>query len=487
MPSMRFRAPQEHGSVLAVPAFLELPQQVLQNRALFRHCPVTIDGTPLGEFRAQARQECLTLAGVPSQEIDTDRPLLVSGHQPELCHPGVWVKHFALRGLANALDAYPLHLIVDNDTIKSNAVRAPVLEPRGPEGVHLVRVPFDHLAGEKPYELCPIQNEACVRSFPERLGQITRTWGFEPLAQRVWPGIIADPAPTLGERFTHARRRIERDWGCENQELPVSRLAGTQAFQRFVRHLVADHERFGACYNQAVQDYRDEHGIATRNHPVPDLAPGELPFWVMDAGRSRRVPFRVDLADPASCVRPRALTLTLFARMALADTFFHGIGGGKYDEVTDRIIQTYFVAEPPAYPVVSATFHLPFQGYSGQAEDVARWRHLARDMHWNPQRYVQGQDETIEEWQRLVAYVPVNRVTRAARAETLERLRSKLRPLLANAMNEVQTNIRSTQVQHRANVILHRRDYAWILYPEEPLRDFLQQFLDPGVFAQAQP
>ena len=38
-------------------------------------------------------------------------------------------------------------------------------------------------------------------------------------------------------------------------------------------------------------------------------------------------------------LRPRALTLTLFARLCVADFFIHGIGGGKYDEVTDRIIR----------------------------------------------------------------------------------------------------------------------------------------------------
>ena len=49
-------------------------------------------------------------------------------------------------------------------------------------------------------------------------------------------------------------------------------------------------------------------------------------------------------------LRPRALTLTLFARLCLGDFFIHGIGGGKYDEVTDAIIRDYFGVEPPAYP-----------------------------------------------------------------------------------------------------------------------------------------
>ena len=42
--------------------------------------------------------------------------LLLAGHQPELFHPGVWVKNFALNGLARRHGATPLNLVVDNDT-----------------------------------------------------------------------------------------------------------------------------------------------------------------------------------------------------------------------------------------------------------------------------------------------------------------------------------------------------------------------------------
>ena len=41
-------------------------------------------------------------------------------------------------------------------------------------------------------------------------------------------------------------------------------------------------------------------------------------------------------------IRTRALTTTMFARLFLADLFIHGIGGGIYDELTDRIIERYY-------------------------------------------------------------------------------------------------------------------------------------------------
>src|SRR5206468_798690 len=52
---------------------------------------------------------------------------------------------------------------------------------------------------------------------------------------------------------------------------------------------------------------------------------------------------------------PRALTLMIFLRLLLADQFVHGIGGGRYDQVTDQIIATHFGMEPPKFAVTTAT------------------------------------------------------------------------------------------------------------------------------------
>ena len=69
---------------------------------------------------------------------------------------------------------------------------------------------------------------------------------------------------------------------------------------------------------------------------------------------------RLDGAGAAGLkVRSRALTNTLFARLFLSDLFIHGIGGGKYDELTDDIIRRFYECEPPDFLVLSATRLLP--------------------------------------------------------------------------------------------------------------------------------
>src|SRR5207253_6083478 len=84
----------------------------------------------------------------------------------------------------------------------------------------------------------------------------------------------------IGGLFTAVRRRFESGWGCHNLELPVSRLAGTEAFRRFAAHVLHDLVRFREIYNAAIRAYREANGIRSTNHPAPELAPDEAPFWI---------------------------------------------------------------------------------------------------------------------------------------------------------------------------------------------------------------
>src|SRR5205823_1068847 len=95
------------------------------------------------------------------------------------------------------------------------------------------------------------------------------------------------------ERFVAARRTLERQWGCHNLELPLSRLCRSDSFARFALHLLANLERFHHIYNDVLRRHRQEHRIRSKNHPVPDLAEAdgwrELPFWAWRTGRRARL------------------------------------------------------------------------------------------------------------------------------------------------------------------------------------------------------
>jgi hypothetical protein len=321
----------------------------------------------------------------------------------------------------------------------------------------------------------------------------------------------------LGERFAAARRALERRWGCHNLEVPVSRLCGTEAFAWFAAHLLCELPRFHALYNGSVHDYRRRYEIRSRNHPVPDLgAEGdwlEAPFWAWRAGQGRRGRLlartaggRVELRvggeawpalprdEPAEAwrelegrgykVRPRALTNTLFARLLLTDLFVHGIGGGKYDELTDNLMRRFYGLEPPGYLVLSGTLLLPVRRYPVTADDCRALARRLRDLEYNPQRHLEdgaraepAVRELVEQKRAWVARRPEARPGRRERFRRLRALNDLLRPWVADRADRLAAELARCDRQLRANAVLGRRDYAFCLYPEAALRPFCTQFL----------
>ena len=507
MTAHRYRVPTANGAVLAEPGFEAIPALVEANRKLLDRTDVMIGGLPLRELRALARREVLELAHA---DHSPDGPLLLAGHEPELSHPGAWVKNFALTGLARKLDGIPLNLVVDHDTLKDTSFRFPVFTHRDPASVRTESLAFDNFAGEVPYEDRTVIDEEQFRTFADRAAPLCANWGYEPLLSRCWASLasggrkppektsqsqrfgshsgglrppLATHAINIGERFVATRRYFEREWGCHNLEITVSRLSQTEVFAHFVRHIVTDLPRFRKVYNAAIRAYRKTYGIRSANHPAPELAEGEAPFWVhKDNGKREH-------ATPSSGVRtlrPRALTLTLFARVCLGDFFIHGVGGGKYDEVTDAIIRDYFGIEPPAYQVLSATLHLPLPAFRSTVDDLKRAERHLRDLHWNPQRHLSAEQLAAPEVQALLSARAALVTSEPPYAEhaarrrwfrDLQQLTERLRPFVRTQVPDAEARLRRVQDEVDANAVLQRRDYAWVLYPEGTLRLFLQQFL----------
>jgi hypothetical protein len=524
----RLRAPQGDGEILAHPPLAAVADLVDRNRAALTSSHIEIDGIPLADLRRSATAEAVCAArdylGLPTADAAA-ASLILCGHQPELFHPGVWVKNFAVNGFARRRGALALNLVVDNDTAKATTLRIPVWDP-DPGCVRLASVPFDHFAGEVPYEERPVADEALLASFRERIAEFTRSWNFEPLLPCVWAEVAGRRGALLGEQFAAARRAVERRWGCDNLEVPLSRLCATNSFLHFARAILRDLPAFAGSYNRCVHAYRRRHGIRSRNHPVPDLARDgdwhEAPFWAWRAGARRRarlfaritgdrvllragddawedLPARGDIAPwrgleaTGRKLRTRALTTTLFARLLLADLFVHGIGGGKYDELNDEIMRAYFRIGPPGFLVLTGTLRLPLPRFPADAGRVHTAERALRDLYWNPHRHLapeqQGNSSVgglLNERRRWQEAAPTDPGERHERFVKLRECTEKLRPLVADALTAARDRRDRVAREAAANAVLGRRDFAFCLFPEATIRPFCTQFL-AGVTSEAQP
>jgi len=68
------------------------------------------------EEAVRIAREFTTSVGIPHAEVpDSPELLVMTGHQPELYHPGIWVKDFLLQRLADETGAAAIDVVVDSD------------------------------------------------------------------------------------------------------------------------------------------------------------------------------------------------------------------------------------------------------------------------------------------------------------------------------------------------------------------------------------
>jgi hypothetical protein len=536
--------PRSDEALLAIPNLEQAAAAARENAVSLNDCELDVQGRTLSRLRHDAKREAVRAAIDFTRNVLEDDAvsasvgdsLVVAGHQPALYHPGVWAKNFASAGMASRVGGSVLNLIVDNDLSARGSIDVPAGSRRDPSRE---TVAFDASQRPRPWERTKIVDRSLFQSFAERVSLKLGAFGVDPLVNSAWPAALdrLSICGTLPECLTAARHSVEASWGLHNLELPMSRLCETDAFLRFACHLLAHLPRFTDAYHGVLAEYRHLYRIKSRNHPVPSLeARGEwceAPFWVWrdDEPYRRRVFSRqfgneTTLADDtgrvfailplsettdACCAvealrslpsqrirfRTRALTTTLFARLFLADTFVHGIGGAKYDEMTDRIIARFFRIVPPFYATVSASLYLPFEEpFDATPDDEARLLELLRDLEQNPQRHLTREvdatiDRLLEDKAGLIAeqdaaHAVRGRSKRERRAlssanqqrfQRIQEVTRKLSAFTADQRTRVLAELAEVRARRKANQVLTSREFPFVLYPESKLRPFMTRLM----------
>ncbi len=234
---------------------------------------------------------------------------------------------------------------------------------------------------------------------------------------RAGAGRLGGAAGSYGLWLSAARAKLERALGLEVWHVPTSLLCDCEAWLVFVGEWMRHAEVWTDCYNRHLAAYRQRMGIVTSHHPMPDLQRAgdvvELPFWIYRQGEARERLFirragagilvrfggrEIDVTNGLAPllggsvgplqIRPRALTLTMYVRMFVADVFIHGIGGALYDRITDGIMEELWGVAPP-YGCVSAAWLLPLGTAAAGGDSVPALRRRRHHLVHNPQSAVE--------------------------------------------------------------------------------------------------
>jgi len=547
----RLRVPKDDRTAVVQPALDQIGAVLERNLAARARNYCTLHGRSLAELSRRAREDLLCEAdrwtaayidqrgngeparsprreshGLSKPAADPAKPIFLAGHQPQLFHPGVWLKNFALGRLAVQHDATAVNLIIDSDTVRRTAVAVPGGTPKQPT---VETVPFDQPGPLVPYEERRIMDRHLLAQFGSRAADRLRGLVEQPLLGDYWARVLrrAERTSNLGAALAQARHQLERSWGLTTWEVPQSRVCGSEAFCWFAVHLLVELPRLWEVYNAAVQEYRRMHRIRNAAQPVTDLAADgawrEAPFWVWTAGEPRRrhlfvrrasdgvvlsdreglevlLPVSAD-EDIAPAVgrllelqragfklRSRALITTLWARLALGDMFLHGIGGAKYDQVTDLIIQEFFDLTPPQYLMLSATLYLPVERPHGARDDLRRIREQLRRLRYHAERFLDpaltaDQQSTaarlVAEKRRWIA-TPQTPQNARTRCRAIRRVNDELQPFVAGDRQRLLSLEAETLQALRINSILCRRDYPFCFYPAAPLSEMFERIVPQG-------
>jgi hypothetical protein len=521
------RAPRADGSWLCEPEPNKSSSLIAFNQQLLDGSDVRWLGLPLSELRRRARNDLLQAADRYSKntselhslplnplndhrEVGLTKPMLMSGHQPELFHAGVWFKNFLLSTLAKKNRGVAVNVLVDHDLAKRTRLEV----PKRSKDCRLTKatIDLDTRWSELPWEHAVLGDTSSWDRFVESVCEDLSSVGIEKPLLTEMNACVRDAirrGRSLGEAIATARHRMELDAGLSTMEIPFSHLALSQAWTAFTGEVIFRAEEVHTSYNRAREEYRASHEIKSPAQPLPPLGRDgswiETPFWIYSKSHPRRQPlwvrrqrssielsdlhawrmiFQVDshheswlvafrkISDSGLQIRPRALTTTMFLRLAMCDLFIHGIGGGRYDQLTNNIIGDLWGLESPSFVVATATLHLPIKRLPSKSSSCLEVVKRLRDWRFTPERLVTCISTDIlgksllESKRRLLESVPEGQAKGAWHRSVMD-TNQQIRSHFAEQGDGLNQQYAGALEFERELAILNYREFSFTLFEKE--------------------
>lgn len=441
---------------------------------LIAHRPTgALLGYSLEEWRTETRR---------SLGLETDRPLIATGHQTLLWHPGILVKYMVVEAMAGSLGWATANLVVDQHAGDFGDFLIPVRRRDG--SLSTRRIVLTDAPADIPMALHP----SFIAAEPR---------GIRPAIDSVGQGVERVVAavnrhtdqPNAALQMAHALADLMQPRIRRMTNVTASALVETALSRALMQHMADDPQRCAEAYNDAVRSV-PEAGVGPlmiRDDYV------ELPLWrIRDDGR-RMHAYDNDvqrfLESPCEGppLLPRALYMTALLRLGMCDLFVHGTGGGVYDRAMEVWIRNWLGVETAGKVVASATVHLPLLDDVDPESDP---RELAReadrravDAHrvWHnpePANDQEGRGEATTstgpvkaELLRHIDALPTNSLERRRAFYAMHEQLETMRGTHAGRVEMAQRKASEARTRLADLEIARRRDWAFPLYPEAELDD----------------
>ena len=539
-----FTTPKKNKEIFIDPAHNDIPGLIDVNKERFQSYDFNINCIPFSQFREHVRSETLKEARKYTEKIwslcsnlniagaeniscvkdsyTPEKTIIQTGHSPALAHPGVLIKHSLANSVAKQMNGIGINMVVDNDACHDNCLKIPDINGQDSSVKKIEYLPgIRNLA----FEEIRYTDSTQLPAFKEGVLKVLHN----PDMKRTFEDFMKVAITLFGETlqfsdlFTFSRCAFLTKFEINNLEVPVSLISETDSFLQFFLHITANLKRFVNIYNTKLSEYRNLKKISSKANPLPDLMEKgfvvEMPFWIWKEGESRKSLF-ASVADDRrisilcenkivehfdfggrngatknlenlkrlKClisngikVRPKAIANTMYSRMFFSDLFIHGIGGAKYDLITDEIVREFFGVEPPEYATISATLHLPYKPLDASKEDVHALKHVIKDMGYNPDRYASDKimegsemESMLREKKGLIAKESHDAKEKHLTFDRLKQLNSLMKEKISPLIKEKKREMADLEKKLIHNSIVTNREYPFCIYPESMLGELFK-------------
>ena len=484
----KYRVPQQDREILLDPHFNEMPGHIERNHIRLAGYDFEVAGKNISELRHSLREH---LNKSSDGKLPPDKPLIMLAHQPEFYNPGVLFKYELLQRLSRYGCA--LEVVVDSDVESSIHFKIPSkTDGRFHVNDFIIcdnekNTIFEKLKVPEPkvFEDAIAESIALAKTllFPETADAIERFHNI--VIKHLHPNAL------MSDLMVACRKEYFPT--PDIHSVSLGEICSRPEFKVFAVDVISNIKRYAECYNNSLDEFRSEVRERYPANPFPNLvienSVFELPFWIVNADGSRselyadtvgdmvtliaaedRQIARIEPGDLSALdnidIRPKAITLTTFHRVFVADAFMHGVGGGNYDQVTDMIIRSYYGVEPTSFFVASLT-RFPSVRDNDLEQEIENQRLLIRDMKSNPDKYVDSTNPLAEEKQRLIHTVSGNLAKEDYKR--LSEIRKILSAVIGNDIMKQEDKYRKLSGRMDNVHTIQRRDFPYFIFTPEQL------------------
>ena len=404
------------------------------------------------------------------------RQTLLCGHQPGFHHPGVLAKRIMQHDRCLSEGLQPSWIIVDQDTGDPGAIRFPDLDDRGrliERTWHAVAHAPDHPTGTTDWPNALTEPPVVSSAMPESVHR-----GLHDMHRALQDA----EGDTLAERFHDAHERLLQSRLPELVGPPPAILRGTtiletEAGGRILSSILEAPEACTRAWNDAGRLVPGAARALRIDFDDPDRT--EVPCWTLDDS-GRRMPATVDHLkrhQTGDCViHPRAFLMTAVIRSTSPHPMIHGMGGERYEQVTDRWAKAFLGIQLPPISVCTADLRLPLEAPDSDTSELDPHEAIRRLEH--------------DPWPAETTKIDLAEAIRLAPRRSPERRRlfDEMQTRLRAARGDLQPRLDALREEamlqgdrSRQRRVASERTWPWPLYENEAILELeLRNSTFPG-------